>query len=102
MELLNRWEMEGRCQDYCTVTEYIAAHSAQWGADQELEACCEVLARELICDGKHVATDLRMIRRPKPPSLKERALESLHHLEAGCMPNIDLLRLALEQLPDEQ
>jgi hypothetical protein len=72
------------------------------GANQELEACCEVLARELICDGKHVATDLRMIRRPKPPSLKERALESLHHLEAGCMPNIDLLRLALEQLPDEQ
>ena len=45
----------------------IAAYRA--GADQELEACCEVLARELICDGKHVATDLRMIRRPKPPSL---------------------------------
>jgi hypothetical protein len=32
-ELLNRWDMEGRHQDYCTVTEYVAFHSAQWGAD---------------------------------------------------------------------
>jgi hypothetical protein len=36
-----------------------------------------------------------------PPSLKEQALESLHHLEAGCLPNIDLLRSALETIPDE-
>ena len=49
----------------------------QAGADQELEACCEVLARELICDGKHVATDLRASRRPKPPSLAEEALKQL-------------------------
>ena len=50
----------------------VATKVIQWSADRELEACCEVLARELICDGKHVATDLRMIRRPKPLSLKER------------------------------
>jgi hypothetical protein len=49
----------------------------QAGADQELEACCEVLARELICDGKHVATDLRAVRRPKPKSLAEDAYDAL-------------------------
>ena len=37
---------------------------------------------------------------PSPPSLKAQALESLHHLEAGCEPNIDLLRRALEALPE--
>jgi hypothetical protein len=45
----------------------IATQSAQWGADQELEACCKLLelsdpnAREFLCAA----------RRPKPPSLKE-------------------------------
>ena len=79
----------------------VATQAAQWGADRELEACCEVLARELICDGKHVATDLRMIRRPKPPSLKEQALSELN-LTAD--PNgaelsrtqVELIRRALE------
>jgi len=78
---------------------------AQWGADQELEACCEVLARELICDGKHVATDLRMIRRPKPPSLKELALAALDDaiLRGDCITTSDALpaiRHALDQLDD--
>ena len=73
------------------------------GADAELEACCEVLARELICDGKHVATDLRMIRRPKPPSLKEQALLAIdtavtdYRIAADVA---DVVRRALEQLPD--
>jgi len=80
------------------------------GADQELEACCEVLARELICDGKGVATDLRAIRRPKPPSLKEQALEALKHAPGPDYPNPitlltadehALIRRALEQLNDD-
>lgn len=78
----------------------VATQAARWGADQELEACCEVLARELICDGKHVATDLRMIRRPKPPSLKEQALEVVTGLEKrwDLQCDLTLLRRALEQL----
>ena len=83
----------------------IATQAARWGADRELEACCEALARELICDGKHVATDLRTVRRPKPPSLKEQALDSWDRLrnEAWCQEidfDLDLVRRALEQLPD--
>ena len=78
----------------------VATQAARWGADQELEACCEVLARELICDGKHVATDLRMIRRPKPPSLKEHALAAQQRMWDGTSNHDDwnLIRRALEQL----
>ena len=81
-----------------TVTEL-----AQQIADQELEACCEVLARELICDGKHVATDLRMIRRPKPPSLKEQALALLDKAEdpSWDINDFSILRQALEALPND-
>ena len=85
----------------------VATQAARWGADQELEACCEVLARELICDGKHVATDLRMIRRPKPPSLKEQALEALQFVDEKLdLPlhnhcnAIHTIRRALEALDD--
>jgi hypothetical protein len=84
----------------------VFAMAAQWGADQELESCCEVLARELICDGEHVAPDLRMIRRPKPPSLKEQALEGLTRLVStgeffsNQMKDLDTIRRALEALND--
>jgi hypothetical protein len=78
----------------------------QAGADQELEACCEVLARELICDGKHVAIDLHMIRRPKPPSLKEQAYAALDTYIYGNPDHDDkqntynTIRRALEALPE--
>jgi hypothetical protein len=85
--------------------EVLVVSAAQWGADQELEACCEVLARELICDGKHVATDLRMIRRSKMSSLKEQALDALTLLCKGPDTTAfvtcrDTIRRALEQLDD--
>lgn len=83
--------------------EDVFSLAVQWGADQELEACCEVLARELICDGKHVATDLRMIRRPKPQSLKEQSLKHLEVMERDghYLPEIlQDLRRAVEQLDD--
>ncbi len=88
-----------------TKLQDIATQAAQWGSDEELEACCDVLARELICDGKHVATDLRMIRRPKPPSLKEQALEIVRGTpvnSAGLYSyeHVELIRRALEQLDD--
>jgi hypothetical protein len=46
----------------------------QWGADQELEACCEVLADKCF-EGQ--ANLLRSWRRPKPPSLAEQGMEAL-------------------------
>jgi hypothetical protein len=45
--------------------------AAQWGADQELEACQRWLVE---MDLPGFACQLRARRRPKPPSLKEQAL----------------------------
>ena len=105
-ELVQQWIENTRSYDCIGAydPEYeqcIALQAARWGADQELEACCEVLARELICDGKHVATDLRAVRRPKPPSLKQQALSELDSLENMGACNADIIRRALEALPDE-
>ena len=45
--------------------------AAQWGANQELEACCAWV--DYHCS-KDASLDLSADRRPKPPSLKEQAL----------------------------
>jgi hypothetical protein len=52
---------------------YIAAQAAAWGADMELEACCNLLTKQ----GFDVVDDLRAARRPKPPSLKERLSKAI-------------------------
>ncbi len=65
------------------------------GADQELEACCKLL--EL--SDPNAREFLRTARRPKPPSLKAQALESLRFL-GGNSRDVDTIRRALEQLDD--
>ena len=80
--------------------DFLAAQAAQWGADQELEACCKWLDERTIING---STALRTARRPKPPSLKEQAL-----IELGDVYNrdkiddvtYDTIRKALEALDD--
>jgi hypothetical protein len=79
---------------------FIAHHAAQWGADQELEACCEVLAEKCF-EGQ--ANLLRGWRRPKPPSLKERALHELadvYNRDEIDDSAYDTIRRALEALDD--
>ena len=71
----------------------VATQAAQWGADQELEACCEWLAYEGY-EHEHLA--LRAARRPKPPSLKQQALAALEDDEI----DVYLIRRALEALDD--
>ena len=83
--------------------------AAQWGADQELEACCEWLD----CEGwSGESRQLRAARRPKPPSLKEKGMKSLDNvidciksLVSGASvdgEDIQNIRRALEQLPDNE
>jgi hypothetical protein len=71
--------------------------AAQWGADQELEAC-SALMDDWGLDGE----DLMLCRRPKPPSLKEQALALINHDPANqpflSDKGIDIIRRALEQL----
>ena len=56
-------------------TSHVATQAAQWGADQELEACCEWLKKNIEC---HITIGfLRDARRPEPPSLKERLSKAI-------------------------
>ena len=68
------------------------------GADAELEACCKWLPKL----PPWSADDLRRHRRPKPPSLKEQALEVVTGLEKrwDLQCDLTLLRHALEKLDD--
>jgi len=79
---------------------FLATRAAQWGADQELKACCEWLQDpDLNVD----TYKLRAARRPKPPSLKEQALSLVEQHEDGWRPSPkdwDTIRRALEQLDD--
>ena len=83
--------------------EAICRVSAQWGADLELEACCSYFEDHL---REGLAIELRLARRPKPPSLKEQALDELDriptHDNEGRTVGVDvsIIRRALEQLPD--
>jgi len=85
----------------------LATRAAQWGADQELEACCAYLVRCAQWEPEDVA-ELRAARRPKPPSLKEQALEALEAhfaaLQAGeptYRPSYKaVIRRALESISD--
>jgi hypothetical protein len=81
---------------------WIAEQAAQWGADQELEAS---LANIHTMYGKDKADWLRAMRRPKPPSLKEQALQELNlteDLEGAELSRaqVDLIRRAIEALPE--
>lgn len=79
---------------------------AQWGADQELEACIEWMGS--FCPtwtcGRRPEDVLRSNRRPKPPTLKEQALAKLAELESdepGYENDLEVLRRALESLPND-
>ena len=91
-ELRSKWFNEAPKTD---LYDYIIEQAAQWGADQELEACCEYLVRCAQWEPEDV-DELRAARRPKPPSLKKQALDR-------CNDYIDpdgIIRRALEALPD--
>ena len=89
-----------------TVIKQIATQAARWGADQELEACCEWLRNAPFGLALNTgANQLRIARRPKPPSLKEQALDAWIRLrnEASCEKvdgDLAFVLRALESLPD--
>ena len=94
-ELVQQWaDMLSSRSDHA-----VFSLAAQWGADQELEACVEWLDRNSpVIGGFH----LRIDRRPKPPRLKEQALEAQQRMWDGTSNHDDwnLIRRALEALDD--
>jgi hypothetical protein len=101
-ELFAQWEddiLESRDNvDY--VLDCAWRNGFQAGADQELEACCEWLDQNI---GRwDLLAEIRAARRPKPPSLKEQALELLDKAEdpSWDINDFSIVRKALEQLDD--
>ena len=104
-ELMNQWYKKA-CKDpynggkfiMAPVLKDISNSAAQWGADQELNACCEWLSWRI---SRHMSEQLRDTRRAKPLTLKQQALTILD----DCSDRLDgahenILRKALEQLND--
>ena len=82
---------------------FLATRAAQWGADQELEACC--LWVNSVDDDDCFGANLRAARRPKPPSLKKQALALIDDCadpEGDYLDDnaLSIIRRALEQLND--
>ena len=99
-ELIGQWLTEAADLQLLTPSNltHLATQAARWGADQELDACCKWLE----CNYNYPqANPLRVARRPKPPTLKEQALEVVTGLEKRWDLQCDLacIRRALEQLP---
>jgi hypothetical protein len=103
--MVNQWaDMLSQRSDH-----HVFSLAAQWGADQELEACCEWFQEFYETESwvKHDLKHLRTARRPKPPSLKEQALAALHAVATGANDireqhqDLDTIRLALEALPND-
>ncbi len=119
-ELVQQWCNKAYGSPGTISSEYVATRAAQWGfdqakadiererqeaADQELEACCEWNNDYRNGLGKQ----LRSARRPKPPSLKEQALQALNDAvkmaddtppEGIRSDQADIIRRALESIPD--
>jgi hypothetical protein len=113
-ELVQDWLIDGVGKP--SLVNYLAAEAAQWGAAQELEACCDHI-RDYQWgfvdrpDGTkmHRAVDLELARRPKSLSLKEQALQALAEAikmaddtppEGICSDQANIIRRALEALDD--
>ena len=102
-ELVEQWTAQGVNREAGTsFMTWFATQAAQWGANIELEACVNYIDNNM---SGNKAREFRAIRRPKPPSLKEQALELLPEIKSEdvlhlCPLQVAKIRRALEQLDD--
>jgi len=111
LELMEEWIVQAL--DRPASTKYMthfATQAAQWGAEQELEACVEWLGDAPVVYNDngdlHPGSYLRDARRFKSPSLKEQALEQLREVNATIQfqttgGETSAIRRALEALPND-
>jgi hypothetical protein len=109
-KLVKKWIKSARYREFMPYPEgyeqyeqRLTTIAARWGADMELEACCEWLDQKVLLQHQSdVIPALRAARRPKPPS-KEEALDELYiSFDRGYLKKeaADIIRRALEQLDD--
>ena len=93
-ELVQEWahEHQSIVDGSMYVEDYIATQTARYRqiADAELEACCEYMQHE---DFHGFARELRLARRPKPPSLAEQGLEALEQIDGWAVANMNHLSI---------
>ncbi len=77
-----------------TIAAVMADRAAQWGADQELEACCKWVGYST------GVRQLRAARRPKPPTLAEQAGAAHARASFGKPGDRDILAAALNRLAE--
>ena len=107
LALIDQWwaEVKQNAKYDEPIGPLVATQAAQWGADQELEACLKWMGSfcaTWTC-GRRPEDVLRAARRSaRAPSLKEQALEAQRRMWSGASnhDDWDLVRRALEQLPD--
>lgn len=103
-ELINQW-LGG--EELTFSADEVARQAARWGADQELDACCEWLRAQAF---NNLSIKLYISRRPKPK--KQKAMEALKRIDTlmrvGSLLNMDdfqnyfeSIYEALEELPDD-
>jgi hypothetical protein len=100
--VMDKWRNDSNASFYDNLIS-----AAQWGADQELNACAKWI-RSTFGGYSTWADKLRDARRstPKPPSLKKQALTALHAIATGANDtreqhqDLDTIRKALEALND--
>ena len=99
-ELVREWMHEANNNE--AILPQVAKFASQWGADQELKTCCSYFEDHL---REGLAIELRLARRPKPPSLKEQALEILeinNDVDSQLSAvHYNIIRRALEALPND-
>ena len=99
-ELVQQWT-SWACEMDDQSWNCMATWAAQWGADQELEACCEWTTANF---GELPGQNLHLYRRPKPLSVKEQALALIDLIQGNKKPwdikDLDVVRRALEALDD--
>lgn len=100
-ELVQQWSYDWHRAKVKHVgcAEYIAIQAARWGADQELQACLQLLDING-CHSKWIDMLRAARRRPKPPSLVEQALEACERSAFGIPGDRDIIRRALERLQE--
>ena len=103
LELVQQWvDMLSSRSDHT-----VFSLAARWGADQQLAKDAEWLDQHAL-DAPHlkitpVGESLKEAMRPKPPSLKEQALDVVTGLEKrwDLQCDLDTIRKALEALPND-
>ena len=107
-ELVSEWTRNRGYSCSSELWDYIATQAARWGADTELDACCQYINR-WFATPEYRCAELHAARRPKPPSLKEQALlrtDAILNDPNPALPTevretLELNRRALEALPDD-